>query len=137
MSPHQSSIHKQPRRSILDEEIERIEQASMDEEAVETEYCIKGYDWMVSVISSNAKLIHSCLANDHSNFLFCIVPHDLQPVHIAVQPCRLNVHEHLAVPEEQHDGEARHEAAQKGRHAQARPNGVHRCHERDRHSQNA
>ena len=50
VSPNQSSIHKQPRRTILEEEIERIEAANLDEEAKETEYCIKGYDFNVSML---------------------------------------------------------------------------------------
>ena len=47
---HISSVSKHPLRSIVEEETERIENAKAEEEAKETDYCIKGYDFNVSVI---------------------------------------------------------------------------------------
>ena len=42
---HMSLISKQPVRSILEEEAERIVAEVSMEEAHETDYCIKGYDF--------------------------------------------------------------------------------------------
>ena len=60
-----SSISKQLQKTILEEEMDRIESELPDEEAREIEFCIKGYDYAVSgelpLLLLALHLLHLCL----------------------------------------------------------------------------
>lgn len=71
ISPHQSSSYKQPRRSIFEEEMERISQANQDEEAYETDYCIKGYDFMSRTTYNQYTVLKSLADSRFTNVCLC------------------------------------------------------------------
>ena len=70
----------------MEEEIERIEAATAEEEATETEFCIKGYDYDVSV----------CWQLLMTLFMF-LESLNLQLVHTVALNGRLKVHEYLTL----------------------------------------